>query len=58
MGGDADCLREKAAAVLGVRPDALDGFRLAHQSVDARKKSDIHRGHRLSLKTDHLRASS
>lgn len=35
-------LRQKTAQLLGVSPDLLDGFRLVRQSIDARKKSDIH----------------
>ncbi len=42
VGGSPDSLREKAAALLGVSPDALDRFTLAHQSIDARKKNEIH----------------
>jgi len=40
--GNPDSLREKAAALLGVKPDVLERFTLAHQSIDARKKNEIH----------------
>lgn len=35
-------LREKAAAQLGLHPDQLLQFSLARQSIDARKKQDVH----------------
>ena len=35
-------LKKKAARILGVRPDAITGLSLARQSIDARKKSDVH----------------
>ncbi len=35
-------LKKKAARILGVRPDAIAGLSLARQSIDARKKSDVH----------------
>ncbi|OUN23202.1 hypothetical protein B5G34_04210 [Flavonifractor sp. An82] len=35
-------LKKKAARILGVRPDAITSLSLARQSIDARKKSDVH----------------
>ena len=40
-GGKAQ-LKKKAARVLGVKPDAIQSLTLARQSIDARKKSDVH----------------
>ena len=40
--GDEALLRQKAAKALGVRPSDLLGFSLHRQSIDARKKSDVH----------------
>ena len=40
-GGEAQ-LKKKAARILGIRPDAITGLSLARQSIDARKKSDVH----------------
>ena len=37
-----EALRRKAARLLGVPPEALKDFTLRRQSIDARKKSDIH----------------
>ena len=35
-------LKKKAARILGVKPDVITGLSLARQSIDARKKSDVH----------------
>ena len=35
-------LKKKAARILGIRPDAIQSLTLARQSIDARKKSDVH----------------
>lgn len=35
-------LKKKAARILGVKPDAIVGLSLARQSIDARKKNDVH----------------
>ncbi len=35
-------LKKKAARILGVKPEAITGLSLARQSIDARKKSDVH----------------
>ena len=40
-GGEA-LLRKKAARVLGVRPADILGLSLHRQSIDARKKHDVH----------------
>ena len=41
-GGTSEQLKQKAARMLGVAPDAILRFTLLKQSVDARKKSDVH----------------
>ncbi len=40
-GGEAQ-LKKKAARTLGIRSEAIQGLTLARQSIDARKKSDVH----------------
>ena len=40
-GGEAQ-LKKKAARILGVRPESIADLTLARQSIDARKKSDVH----------------
>ena len=40
-GGEAQ-LRQKAARALGLKPDAITALTLARQSIDARKKSQVH----------------
>ena len=40
--GDMDLLRRRAARVLGVRPGALGELEIVRQSIDARKKDDVH----------------
>lgn len=42
VGGDLEQLRRKAARTLGVRPGALKELHLVRQSIDARKKQDVH----------------
>lgn len=42
MNGDFELLRTRAAQALGVRPGALKELQLVRQSIDARKKQDIH----------------
>ena len=42
VGGDLAQLRRKAARTLGVRPGAVKELHLVRQSIDARKKQDIH----------------
>ena len=42
VGGDGALLRQKAAKALGVRPDDILELSLCRQSIDARKKSDVH----------------
>ncbi len=42
VGAGEDELRERAARALGVRPGELLELSLTRQSIDARKKSDIH----------------
>lgn len=41
-GGDLSQLKKRAARLLGVHPDDLLQLTLARQSIDARKKSDVH----------------
>ena len=40
-GGKAQ-LKKKAARILGVKPESIAALSLARQSIDARKKSDVH----------------
>ena len=40
-GGEAQ-LKKKAARILGIKPDAITSLTLARQSIDARKKNDVH----------------
>ena len=42
IGGDLDLLRRRAARALGVRPAALGELEIVRQSIDARKKTDVH----------------
>ena len=42
LDGDLEQLRKKAARILGVRPGALEELTLVRQSIDARKKQDVH----------------
>ena len=42
IGGGEDQLKKKAARILGIKPDAVVRLSLARQSIDARKKSDVH----------------
>ena len=42
IGGDLELLRRRAAKALGVRPGALEELILVRQSIDARKKQDVH----------------
>ena len=42
LGGGEAQLKKKAARILGVKPEAITGLSLARQSIDARKKSDVH----------------
>lgn len=42
LDGGLDQLRKKSARLLGLRPDQLSGFALSRQSIDARKKNDVH----------------
>ena len=42
IGGDLDLLRRRAARALGVRPAALGELEIVRQSIDARKKNDVH----------------
>ena len=40
--GGPELLKRRAAKILGIRPEAIDQFSLARQSIDARKKNDVH----------------
>ncbi len=42
LDGGAEELRAKTAALLGIGVGQLDDFRLVRQSIDARRKSDVH----------------
>ena len=42
IGGELEQLRKRAARALGVRPGALEELVLVRQSIDARKKQDVH----------------
>ncbi len=42
LDGGLDTLRCKAARILGVKPGAISDLSLARQSIDARKKNDVH----------------
>ncbi|WP_297214551.1 NAD(P)/FAD-dependent oxidoreductase [uncultured Flavonifractor sp.] len=42
LGGGEAQLKKKAARLLGIKPDAITSLTLARQSIDARKKSDVH----------------
>ncbi len=42
IGGDLSQLNVRAAKLLGVSPDRLSQVSLARQSIDARKKSEVH----------------
>ena len=40
--GDLEQLRARAARALGVRPGALETLEIVRESIDARRKSDVH----------------
>ena len=42
LDGGAELLRKRAAGLLGLRPGQLRSLVLARQSIDARRKSDVH----------------
>lgn len=42
VGAGMDLLRKRAARALGVRPGALGELEIVRQSIDARKKGDVH----------------
>ncbi len=42
IGGDLELLRKRAARALGVRPGALGELEIVRQSIDARKRDDVH----------------
>ena len=42
IGGDLEQLRRQAARALGVRPGALGEMEIVRQSIDARKRSNVH----------------
>ena len=42
IGGDLEQLRRRAARALGVRPGALGEIEIARQSIDARRRDDVH----------------
>ena len=51
--GDLEQLRRRAARLLGLRPDQLRDLTLARQSIDARKKTDVHYVCTVELSADH-----
>ena len=42
IGGGMEQLKKRAARVLGVSPDTIRKLSLVRQSIDARKKNDVH----------------
>ncbi len=42
VGGDLELLRGRAARALGVRPGTLGEMEIIRQSIDARRKNDVH----------------
>ncbi len=54
--GDLALLRRKAAKLLGVPADQLGELTLARQSIDARKKSDVHYVCTVDVSTDREQA--
>jgi uncharacterized FAD-dependent dehydrogenase len=42
IGGDLEQLKQRSARILGVRPEEILEISLARQSIDARKKNDVH----------------
>ena len=42
VGGTPEQLKKRAARVLGVPPGDISELRLIRQSIDARKKNDVH----------------
>ena len=42
IGGGEEQLRKRVARLLGLNPGQLRALTLARQSIDARKKSDVH----------------
>lgn len=42
LDGSQGQLKKKAARILGVKPEVITGLSLARQSIDARKKNDVH----------------
>ena len=58
IGGDLELLQKRAARILGVRPGEIEALALARQSIDARKKQDVHYVYTVdvSLKTGEERA--
>ena len=42
LDGSQGQLKKKAARILRVKPEVITGLSLARQSIDARKKSDVH----------------
>mgnify|MGYP000316126299 CR=1 FL=1 len=52
VGGSLEQLRRKAARTLGLRPGALKQVRLVRQSIDARKKQDVHYVYTLDVEVE------
>ncbi len=42
IGGGLDQLKKRAGHILGIKPEEISAISLARQSIDARKKSDVH----------------
>ena len=51
--GDLEQLRRKAARLLGLRPALVRDLTLTRQSIDARKKTDVHYVCTVELSADH-----
>ena len=51
--GDLEQLRRKAARLLGLRPALVRDLTLVRQSIDARKKTDVHYVCTVELSADH-----
>ncbi len=52
VGGSLEQLRRKAARTLGLRPGALKQVRLVRQSIDARKKQNVHYVYTLDVEVE------
>lgn len=53
IGSDLLALKQRAAKALGIPPDDIQSLSLTRQSIDARKKSDVHYVCCVSVHTEH-----